>query len=178
MRAKSLKDAQSKIDAERARAPDAAPLSKEPLGGKPPRKTSTEILWRNPATNDPIKIRITHARDYLSLGRDHIEVQSIAPDKAPLPITGTGYRSHLLSPAELVQAGGAVPFVTSWLDQEAKAKNWTRAAQARAQGDLFDWAAARDEVGGRKDAKTKRPAATAQRAPRKTAARSKSPKPT
>ena len=28
----------------------------------------------------------------------HLEIKSIAPDRAPLPITETGYRSHFTSP--------------------------------------------------------------------------------
>jgi hypothetical protein len=33
-------------------------------------------------TSEPIIIRITHARDYLASGTDHIEVESIRPKKA------------------------------------------------------------------------------------------------
>lgn len=29
---------------------------------------------------------------------DHLEIRSIRPERAPLPITETGYRSHLIFP--------------------------------------------------------------------------------
>lgn len=49
-----------------------------------------ESAGGNPASNERITVRITHARDYLSQGPNHIEVQSIKPTKAPLPITEAG----------------------------------------------------------------------------------------
>lgn len=42
----------------------------------------------------------------------HLEVRSIALDKAPLPITETGYRSHHLSPAYVEQAASDAAVAT------------------------------------------------------------------
>lgn len=149
VRAQSVKDARDKVAAELARAPTAKPVNTDAIGGNAPRKTRYAIQWTNPLTNETIKIRITHARDYLASGSDHLEILSLAPKKAPLPITETGYRSHFMPPLELMNAGGPVTFVTAWLEQEAKTKAWSKTATAKAQGDLFHWADAKHEVGKR-----------------------------
>jgi len=170
VRARSVGEAREKIAAERARplgTPQAAP--REPIGGASPNKTKYEVDWRDPVSGNSVRIRITHSRDYLDMGQDHIEVQSLAPAKSPLPITETGYRSHFLSPLELINAGGPVTFVTAWLDTEAKGKAWSKAVNAKLQGDLFAWAEAHTAVVNRKRAakcrspKPKAPAATRNR---------------
>ena len=151
VRARNVTDARAKVVAELARKPgEARAGDHEPIGGASPRKSRYEITWRNPVTNQDVRIRITHARDYLSTGNDHIEVESIAPKKAPLPITETGYRSHFLSPLDLINAGGAVTFVEAWIAAECKGKAWTKSATAAAQGDLFQWADAGSETVKRK----------------------------
>jgi hypothetical protein len=119
------------------------------LGGTSPNKTRYEIDWRDPGSGSSVRIRITHSRDYLGMGQDHVEVQSLAPAKAQLPITETGYRSHFISPLELVNVGRPVTFVTAWLDREAKSKEWQKRQAVRSQGDLFSWADAQTEVGKR-----------------------------
>ena len=107
-----------------------------------------------------MRIRITQAREYLSSGSDHLEIESIKPKRTPLPITETGYRSHFMPPLDLINAGGPVTFVTAWIEQEAKGKAWTKAATVKAQGDLFSWAEANGEVGKRKQSpKLKTPVA-------------------
>lgn len=166
VRARNVTEARDKIAAELARAPTAKPVNEDAIGGNPSRKTRYEIQWLNPSTNETIKIRITHARDYLSSGSDHVEVESIAPKKAPLPITETGYRSHFIPPLDLMNAGGPVTFVTAWIEQEAKGKAWNKATTAKQQGDLFSWAEAQGEVGRRKcGKKTKSPANKSEASP-------------
>lgn len=155
VRARTIKEAREKIDAEIARQPGQKRASADKLGGNAPRKMLYEITWINPLTSQSVKIRITHSRDYLASGTDHIEIESIAPKKAPLPMTETGYRSHFVPPLDLMNAGGPVTFVTAWLDQEAKGKAWTKATTSKAQGDLFSWAEAQGEVGPRKRAPKK-----------------------
>jgi len=163
VRAKFAAEARTKIMAELARAPGAAKVAQhDPLGGASPNKTRYEIEWRDLVTGSTTRIRITHARDYLIAGQDHVEVEALAPKKAALPITETGYRSQFLSALELINAGGPVTFVTAWLDREAKSKDWQKRQTVRKQGDLFQWADANSEVGKRKrSAKAKRPKAKA-----------------
>jgi hypothetical protein len=153
VRARNVADARDKVSAELARQPGTAKPKDEPLGGAAPRKTKYEIDWRNPASGDTVRIRITHARNYLVHGTDHIEVESIKPKKAPLPITATGFLSHFMPALQLINAGGPVTFVTAWIDHEARSKGWQKQAATKAQGDLFQWAEARKEVSARKKAK-------------------------
>lgn len=159
VRAKSAAEARQNVAAELARAPSAAKVAKsDPLGGSSPNKTRYEIDWRDPVAGATTRIRITHSRDYLIAGQDHVEVDALTPKKAALPITATGYRSQFLPALELINAGGPVTFVTAWLDREAQSKHWQKRQTARQQGDLFQWAEANTEVGRRKrSAKTKRP---------------------
>jgi hypothetical protein len=45
----------------------------------------------------------------------HLEIQSIAPRNAPLPITATGYRSHFRPPGTIEAHGGDVTAqVVAW----------------------------------------------------------------
>ena len=151
VRARTITEARRKIAAELARPPGAARIGQqEPIGGNSPHKFRYEIEWLNPITKENVRIRITHAREYISSGSDHLEIESIKPKRAPLPITETGYRSHFMPALDLINAGGPVTFVTAWINQEAKGKAWTKAAAVKAQGDLFSWAETLREVGKRK----------------------------
>ncbi len=68
----------------------------------------------------------------------HLEVQSIRPERARLPITNTGYRSHFHQPGTVEAHGGdVVAQVIAWLDDEAKSPDWQRYREASRQGDLF-----------------------------------------
>ncbi len=147
VRARNLTEARTKIAAERDRGETAPRVNTDPIGGNANRKTRYEITWLNPLTSETIAVRITHSRDYLASGTDHIEVESVRPKKAPLPISETGYRSHFLPPLELVNAGGPVTFVTAWIEREAAGKAWVKTATVKAQGDLFHWAEAQGEIG-------------------------------
>ena len=159
VRARNITEARKRIDEELERKPGEVRSGEpDPIGGNSPHKSRYEIDWLNPVSNERVRIRITHAREYLSNGSDHIEIESIKPKRAPLPITETGYRSHFLPALDLINAGGPVTFVTAWIAQEAKGKAWTKAAVVKAQGDLFSWAEANGEVAIRKRSpKPKRP---------------------
>lgn len=65
------------------------------------RSTSHRLDWRG------ITCRVRHTRDYLSPGTDHIEIEVVSPEGAPLPVTTTGYRSHFIAADDLAAAGGA-----------------------------------------------------------------------
>ena len=47
-------------------------------------------------------------------GRSHLEIH--VPDKEPLPLTKTGYRSHFTSAEEIAAAGGPVEYVLALLN--------------------------------------------------------------
>ena len=122
---------------------------------KRPIKTH-KLTWRG------IALVIREQHDYLWPGQSHVEVYVVSktrvkvvsktrfqpdvsktgvhrnarPKHAVLPITETGYRSHFIDTEELSLAGGAVSFVTDWLDREAITKKWQRAVLEGAQLEL------------------------------------------
>ncbi|MFA5952597.1 MAG: hypothetical protein WC807_20220 [Hyphomicrobium sp.] len=93
--------------------------------------TDHMIQWQGMA------VSIRHVANWSGTGFDHIEVQTILPPRAPLPITETGYRSHFLHGEDLAGRGGAVAFVTKWLDHEARSAAWQGHLRASAQLSLF-----------------------------------------
>lgn len=161
VRAMSAGEARTKAAAELARQA-GQPRTKEPLGGKAPRTTRHEIDWTHPSTGAVIRLRITHARDYLVEGTDHVEVESIKPKRASLPITETGYCSSFIDWRQLKEAGGPVAFIEGWLARETQSKNWRKRDLAQRQGDLFQWADAQAET-GRKSARPRAPRSVARR---------------
>lgn len=74
-----------------------------------------QITWRS------VEIEITYTPEKFGMV-DHIELNT--KDKAKLPVTETGYRSHFMDKGTVVQHGGAVAFVTAWLDHEAERQKW------------------------------------------------------
>ena len=68
----------------------------------------------------------------------HLEIRSIRPERTPLPVTETGYRSHF-HPCGTVEANGGdvVAQVRAWLDEEAARPEWRRYVENSRQGELF-----------------------------------------
>ena len=62
----------------------------------------------------------------------HVKIQ--AP--WPLPITHTGFLSHLMKPERVYDEGGPVAFVTAWLDHEVTPV-WAKAWDKQRQLSLF-----------------------------------------
>ncbi|MBL3575658.1 hypothetical protein JMK10_17720 [Rhodovulum sulfidophilum] len=90
------------------------------------------LLWRD------YVIKIIHTCGWCrQQGVDHLSITCLAPDRAPLPITETGYKSHFLAEFEIAKAGGAVPYVEAWLNQEASTPEWHQQEQASRQMTLF-----------------------------------------
>lgn len=76
------------------------------------------ITWRG------IAVEITFTPEKFGLV-DHIELRT--EGGAELPVTETGYRSHFLACGIVSHYGGAVAFVTVWLDDQAKRTGWSGA---------------------------------------------------
>ncbi len=74
------------------------------------------ISWRG------VEIEITFTPEKFGMV-DHIELRT--ENKAPLPVTETGYRSHFMDKGAVAHHGGAVAFVTAWLDHEAERTGWS-----------------------------------------------------
>ena len=75
----------------------------------------------------------------MDIGYDtaHLEIESIAPERAHLPITETGYRSHFTSPETVAAYGGPAAFVEMWLTEESHSPAWRAQEQAARQFSLF-----------------------------------------
>jgi len=68
----------------------------------------------------------------------HLQIRSLVPERAPLPITETGYLSHFV-PIGTIEAneGDVVAQVLAWLDETAQSPEWQEHLANAAQGDLF-----------------------------------------
>jgi hypothetical protein len=69
----------------------------------------------------------------------HLEIETVAPKRARLPITQTGYRSrfHPIGLIEKLYEGDVVKCVTDWLNKEAQSKGWQDYVEDMRQGRLF-----------------------------------------
>lgn len=96
-----------------------------------------EIVWNG------VKIAISYEPRWLNLDDDygldtaHLEIEAIAPERAPLPITETGYRSHFTTANAVAAMGGPVALVRTWLDEEAANPAWRQYVRASRQMSLF-----------------------------------------
>jgi len=67
----------------------------------------------------------------------HIELRTVEPAKAPLPVTETGYRSHFVHAELVAEYQSPVAFVQAWLDHAATENNWKQTEVAARQFSLF-----------------------------------------
>ena len=88
VRARNVAEAREKVAAELARRPGETREVREPIGGNSPHKSRYEIDWGNPVTNRTVRIRITHAREYLFASSDHLQIESIDPKRRRYPSPG------------------------------------------------------------------------------------------
>lgn len=82
------------------------------------------LMWHDGISE--IEILITLKPDYFK-DMAHLEIRSIAPERAPLPITETGYRSHFIHTADMeLSAFDPVAEVENWIEQEASSPKWKK----------------------------------------------------
>lgn len=93
------------------------------------------------------RIEVRYEPDWLNRRQDdpdvqyhvaHLNIQTIEPVRAPLPITETGYRSHFIHPSIIEEAGGPVAYVLAWIKREAYAPHWLKIQTRFDQPSLFD----------------------------------------
>lgn len=82
---------------------------------------------------EKIKVEITFTREKF-FQSDHLEFRSIEPERQPLPITETGYRSHFAPCGEIDAFGGPVEAALSMLNTKAAETGWI---EQQRQGSLF-----------------------------------------
>ena len=67
----------------------------------------------------------------------HLQIQSVSPERAALPVTETGYRSAFIAGSVITMEGGPVAFVRDWLDTAASDPAWQQKVDAARQLALF-----------------------------------------
>lgn len=65
----------------------------------------------------------------------HLAIESA--NKARLPMTETGYKSHFVSPAEIETYGTAKAYVHAWLNEASHSDDWCEYVASQRQGCLF-----------------------------------------
>ena len=98
------------------------------------RTTVHWFTWRH------LRLKLEETPHYPSHGWTMLQLHVIAARDVPCPLTRTGYFAHFLDEIELAAAGGAVAFMTAWLDRDAALKPYKQAETRWRQGDLFDHA--------------------------------------
>lgn len=68
---------------------------------------------------------------------DHLQIETLEPARAPLPMTETGYRSHFVSCGIVQGHGGPLEYVARWLEDASKDRGWIEAKAASRQFSLF-----------------------------------------
>ncbi|WP_298128100.1 hypothetical protein [Brevundimonas sp.] len=90
-----------------------------------------------------ITIEVSYEAEWLGFRRGsdmavaHLQVRSVTPERAPLPITETGYRSHFVHPDEIDRLGGPVAYVAAWLDTMGRSAQWLDYVTRTKQLSLF-----------------------------------------
>ncbi len=92
-----------------------------------------ELIWTS--GHHCIRIEITFATKYSIV--EHLEVLSVEPERAPLPITPTGYRSNFFPIGLVAEHGGPVAAVRKMLDEAAASPEWQEYLSTSRQGSLF-----------------------------------------
>lgn len=67
----------------------------------------------------------------------HLQLETVEPVRAPLPVTETGYRSHFIPQGSVEELGGPSAYALAWLDHEAKRNRWSEIEDAARQFSLF-----------------------------------------
>jgi hypothetical protein len=98
--------------------------------------------WIEHFTWEGIKIEAKYEADWngcnAKYGHNnaHLEIRSLEPKSAPLPITQTGYLSVFHTPGMIELTAGPAAYVLEWLTREADKPAW-KATLAPKQLDLF-----------------------------------------
>lgn len=90
-----------------------------------------KLEWRG------ITIEISYAPRYFSDSLAHLDIRSINPEKAVLPFTETGCRSHFFPTEEMLAYDSPVEYVQAWLDEAAKSKDWIELQEKSKQMSFF-----------------------------------------
>ncbi len=89
-----------------------------------------------------ISIEVRYAPEWLAMHDTdydvaHVEIEAVQPQRTPLPITETGYKSHFTSKAVIDGYGGPVAFAQTWIHAEAAKPEWQAREASQRQMSLF-----------------------------------------
>ncbi len=91
-----------------------------------------------------ITLSVSYEADWLNMTLDgcglntaHLQVRSINPERAPNPVSETGYRSLFIGREMIEDAGGPVAFAQNWLDASAKSTTLRNRTIPSSQLSLF-----------------------------------------
>lgn len=62
------------------------------------------LIWQD------YTIELRHVSNWHDCRIDHLEIKTVSPQGAALPITETGYKSHFVDESHLIERGGAVAY--------------------------------------------------------------------
>ena len=96
------------------------------------RTTTHWFNWRH------LRCKLQETPHYLRHGWTMLQLEVIAARTTPCPLTTTGYLAHGLDADELVRHGGAVAFMTAWMDREAANRPYQEREFRWRQGELFN----------------------------------------
>lgn len=82
-----------------------------------------------------IRVGVTYDTSYGIV--EHLAVESLEPQKARLPITETGYRSHFLEPGTVAAHGGPIEATRKLLEGAANSPEWLEYVSSSRQPSLF-----------------------------------------
>lgn len=89
------------------------------------------------------QIKVMYAYDPMRMAEyydepmSHIQIVTIEPERAALPITDTGYKSHFIPESNIAKYGSAKDYVLAWLNEAATSPAWIKAEEERRQYSLF-----------------------------------------
>lgn len=90
----------------------------------------SRVTWRG------IGLEVRHCANWCAMvAMDHIEI--VSAERVPLPITGTGYKSHFISPKRVAEIGTPVEYVMAWLDHAAESAEWRKTELETRQLSVF-----------------------------------------
>ena len=90
------------------------------------------IYWQEYEIELSCKANPFNIQQSVGLNMVHLELRTIVPAKAPLPITETGYLSHFVHAEAIAEYESTAAYVLAWLDHEAqKPESQQREIEAR-----------------------------------------------
>ena len=99
--------------------------------------SSETLYWQS------FKIEVRYDPDPFNIAQHgsevmaHIEVRTLCPEGAALPITKTGYRSHFTPKSNLDDYQTVAEFIREWLEYAAQSEEWKRTQDEARQFNLF-----------------------------------------